>query len=373
MTPNSRQVSQGRLPKWLPDAARHYLVHTETGLSIRALARANDCHPSTVLRQVRRLEGRRDDPLIDSALDALSARVSLQDVDHDRKIEHMNVDPCSPTAQPGACLTQLQIDQEAKHILRRLCEQGAVLAVARDMETAVVVRETQDGDQLRTAFVDREIAQAMALKDWIGCPAPDARIARYFITNNGRAALRRLTAEDENRAGGFVSTRAKNTNDAGWDIVAIDSIGKSSARYHATESPLVGLARRKDKDGKPFLKRSLVAAGERLREDFELAQVGMPPIDSWDGFMTAETPAQVTEGPENAVAARARFRAALADLGPGLGDVVLRCCCFLEGLEQTEKTMGWSARSGKIVLRIALQRLEQHFARTLGKHGPMIG
>ena len=67
------------------------------------------------------------------------------------------------------------------------------------METAVVVRVTPEGDQLRTAVVEREIAQAMALKDWINCPDPEGRIARYFITNTGRAALRRLTAEDENR------------------------------------------------------------------------------------------------------------------------------------------------------------------------------
>ncbi|MEO1641497.1 MAG: DUF6456 domain-containing protein, partial [Pseudomonadota bacterium] len=43
------------------------------------------------------------------------------------------------------------------------------------------------------------------------------------------------------------------------------------------------------------------------------------------------------------------------------------------GLEQTEKLMGWSARSGKIVLRIALQRLKRHYAETQGQFGPMIG
>jgi hypothetical protein len=52
---------------------------------------------------------------------------------------------------------------------------------------------------------------------------------------------------------------------------------------------------------------------------------------------------------------------ALSALGPGLSDIVLRCCCFLEGMEIAEKRMGWSARSGKIVLRIALQRLRQHY------------
>ena len=285
----------------------------------------------------------------------------------------MNAECRTSAANQTAGLTQARIDQEAKRVLRRLCEQGAVLAVARELETAVVVRDTPGGEQLRTAIVEREIAQAMALKDWISCPQPDARITRYFITNTGRAALRRLTAEDENRAGGFSDRRTAFKGDEDWDLVAIEGLPKAGSRYHVTESPLVGLARRKDKNGEPFLKRSLVAAGERLREDFELGQVGLPQIESWDSFMSDGEATLSADGAPGAVAARKRLHAALADLGPGLGDVVLRCCCFLEGLEETEKKMGWSARSGKIVLRIALQRLEQHYQDTMGKFGPMIG
>ena len=44
----------------------------------------------------------------------------------------------------------------------------------------------------------------------------------------------------------------------------------------------------------------------------------------------------------------------------GMGDIVLRVCCFLEGIEMTERRLGWSARSGKIVLRLALIRLQRH-------------
>lgn len=71
--------------------------------------------------------------------------------------------------------------------------------------------------------------------------------------------------------------------------------------------------------------------------------------------------------------ARDRVAVALADLGPGLGDVALRVCCYQEGLEVAERRMGWAARSGKIVLRIALQRLRRHYDETYGRAGPLIG
>ncbi|MEO0703967.1 MAG: DUF6456 domain-containing protein, partial [Pseudomonadota bacterium] len=78
-------------------------------------------------------------------------------------------------------------------------------------------------------------------------------------------------------------------------------------------------------------------------------------------------------GSGGAEGARDRVMAALTDLGPGLGDMALRCCCFLEGLEAAEKRMGWSARSGKIVLRIALQRLRQHYEEASGCGSRLIG
>ncbi len=373
MTGTQGRTGTHDFPRWVPDAARHYLVHTEKGVSIRAVARASDCHPSTVMRQVRRFEGRRDDPLIDAALRALSEQVAACDLERKRTKDMVSLTSVKTGIAAPIGLTQTRIDQEAKRILRRLCEQGAVLAVAREMETAVVVRATPEGEQVRTAVVEREIAQAMALKDWISCPDPEGRIARYFITNTGRAALRRLTAEDENRASGFADRSADPEGDAGWDIAKIEGITRPAYRHQMTESPLVGLARRKDRDGKPFLSRELVAAGERLREDYELVQVGMGGVESWDSFMTDEGPDAAKDGSKGAVDAHRRMKAALGELGPGLGDVVLRCCCFLEGLEQTEKKMGWSARSGKIVLRIALQRLKRHYAQTQGRFGPMIG
>lgn len=380
------------MPVWVPEGARNYIAHTERGLTIRALARQADVHASTILRQVRRIEAQRDDPLVDHALRRLSQHcaagpsVSEQGAPapRDGRAQKWNATESDAMGsgtevsvtggfddmpERGAVPGCDEIEREGLRILRRLAEAGTVLAVARDMEMGVVVRDGGDGGPpQRLAVVDRAIAEAMALNDWIGCESPDARVARYRITGAGRAALRRLVAAAENQARGFAEAQA----------ALMGAMPEDPALRHMRsmlgESPLVGLARRHDRDGQPFLSRELIAAAERLREDFELSQSGPGRHAEWDRFLsaTAQGDTELTlpqlDGP-----AGERVRAALGDLGPGLADVALRCCCLLEGLESLERRMGWSARSGKIVLRIALQRLNQHYLRTLGRFGPMIG
>jgi hypothetical protein len=156
----------------------------------------------------------------------------------------------------------------------------------------------------------------------------------------------------------------------------MDDGGPRRLRYNLAESPVAVLGRRRDKDGKLFLETPLIEAAERLREDFELAQMGPRVAQNWEKFLTGgdrggfRGDAGMAEGPGRA---RERVAAALRDLGPGLGDVALRVCCFLEGIETAERRMGWAARSGKIVLRIALMRLRRHYDETYGKSGPLIG
>ncbi|MGB0499049.1 MAG: DUF6456 domain-containing protein, partial [Rubricella sp.] len=125
----------------------------------------------------------------------------------------------------------------------------------------------------------------------------------------------------------------------------------------------------RDADGSPFLSPREADAGERLREDFERAQMGAHVTQNWDRFLTAEVQAgrrPVSPAEGGSAAARDRVHGALAALGPGLSDIALRCCCFLEGLEAAERRLGWSRRSGKVVLKIALARLATHYE---GLHG----
>lgn len=345
------------IPAWVPEGAQRYLAHTETGRSIRDIARAAGCHASTILRQIRRVEMRRDDPLVDAALQSLAqTHFAIGDPRTDRAGQSQD-DPDT-------------FEREALRVLRRLCETGSVLAVAEDMDKAVVVRDTGEAVATRTAVVDCQIAQALALQDWIACDTP-GRISRYRISTSGRAALSRLVAEVENKA------RARSEfgmAEAPAQFQPRPSVEQSTRggriRYSAADSPLIALARRRDRDGKRFLDESLVSAGERLREDFELAQIGPQITQNWDAFLTGSSRGSFSGNTPGGCAssdAKDRVAKALSDLGPGLSDVALRCCCYLEGLELAEKRMGWSARSGKIVLRIALQRLKRHYDAQTGK------
>ncbi|KIC48691.1 DUF6456 domain-containing protein [Tateyamaria sp. ANG-S1] len=368
------------LPAWVPDAAVHYLAHTEAGLPIRELARKSGCHASTVLRQIRRFETRRDDPLVDAVLRKLGASVgrARSSADHRPKKDDADMQTAfaldHDTPPETAAMTQDMV-----RILRRLCETGAVLAVAVDMQKAVVVRDGVTGSSTRTAVVDRKVAEAMALQDWIAADQT-GRITRYKITPAGRTALADMMGEVEQEQPGFAEAAtpfADQHRQWGERTIRDTDTGQPrKVRYNLAESPLTALARRRDKGGQPFLSDDLVTAGERLREDFELAQMGPRVAQNWDRFLTGggrgsfAMDSGVGNGPEGA---RNRVAAALRDLGPGLSDVVLRCCCYLEGLESAEKQLGWSARSGKIVLRIALMRLKQHYDETTGPGGGMIG
>ncbi|WP_232823085.1 DUF6456 domain-containing protein [Oceanibium sediminis] len=261
-----------------------------------------------------------------------------------------------------------KVTREARRILRRLCETGAFLAVSDAMERAVVLRETAPGRHTRTAVVDRDIAHQFALKDWIGC-SHAGKIARYTVTDAGRAALKRLLEEERQARtprGPYAEQgspfRSQHQEFAERRVAGAD--GETRVRYNLAESPLTALGRKRDKTGVPYLSPDLVEAGERLREDFEIAQMGPRITQNWEAFLTpkqspkAPGGAGAAEGPQ---AARDRVAAAMKTLGPGLSDVAFRVCCFLEGLETAEKRLGWSARSGKVVLRIALQRLAMHY------------
>ncbi len=135
-------------------------------------------------------------------------------------------------------------------------------------------------------------------------------------------------------------------------------LDRAVVTVNLAESPLGWLVRRGMVSARQF------EAGERLRADFERAQLGPSVTMRWDAGPTASTargaPAAM-DASSAQIAAKQRFAAAVAATGSGLSDVLWRVVCAGEGMETAERALGWPARAGKVVLGLALDRLADHY------------
>ncbi len=148
--------------------------------------------------------------------------------------------------------------------------------------------------------------------------------------------------------------------------------GRPVAVTNHAESPLQRLARLRDRRGRRWFTPALIAAGERLRTDFELAGLRPRTTIRYEPIGPDRRSHRWREGTlgERRLDARRRFDRALADVGPGLRDILIAVCCYLEGLEEMERRLDWPQRSAKLVLRLALERLADHYAREDGRAPP---
>lgn len=128
--------------------------------------------------------------------------------------------------------------------------------------------------------------------------------------------------------------------------------GRRSASVNLMESPLTWLHARGHLTDRQF------EAGERLRADYERAQLAPSVTMRWDPVRIRGSGSDHGLNPtERQIAAKARFDGALAETGPGLSDVLWRVVCAGEGIPAAEKALEWPARSGKLVLKFALDRV----------------
>jgi len=105
-------------------------------------------------------------------------------------------------------------------------------------------------------------------------------------------------------------------------------------------------------------------AGERLRADWERAQLSPRVTMHWDSAPMARGRSGTKAGSDaNAgqIDAQRRFEAAVASAGPGLSDILWRIVCAGEGMREAESALGWPARAGKLVLILALDRIADFY------------
>lgn len=102
-------------------------------------------------------------------------------------------------------------------------------------------------------------------------------------------------------------------------------------------------------------------AGERLRADFERARLAPSITMRWDPLRVEGGGGAALTPSERQIAAKARFDGALAAAGAGLSDILWRVACAGEGLPVAERALEWPARSGKLVLKFALDRVADFY------------
>ena len=127
-----------------------------------------------------------------------------------------------------------------------------------------------------------------------------------------------------------------------------------SVTVNAAESPLGWLFSR------GLVSQRQFDAGERLRVDWERAQLAPRVTMSWDSAPVSRGRGGSAPEPDlsgSQIDARRRFDAAIASAGPGLSDILWRVVCAGEGMREAESALGWPARAGKLVLTLALDRI----------------
>ncbi|MFL6722246.1 MAG: DUF6456 domain-containing protein [Sphingomonas sp.] len=131
-----------------------------------------------------------------------------------------------------------------------------------------------------------------------------------------------------------------------------------SLTINLTESPLGWLLAR------GMVSRRQFEAGERLRSDWERAQLAPRVTMTWDAAPVAHGRGGSAVRPDLKGAqldAKRRFNDAISCAGPGLADILWRIVCAGEGMRDAETALGWPARAGKLVLTLALDRVAAYY------------
>ncbi len=154
--------------------------------------------------------------------------------------------------------------------------------------------------------------------------------------------------------------------------ISLPEGGEGEVWIDAAESPLAWLRRRKGRDGAPLIGEAAFQAGERLRAD--LTRAGTLPGVTMDWSRPyADAGAAGPRGllpAEAGLAARQRVTAALVAVGPDFAGLLVDLCGFLTPLAEIERARGWPARSGKVLIRLALERLAAHYGIAGAARGP---
>ena len=203
---------------------------------------------------------------------------------------------------------------------------------------------------------------------------PAVRQGDFYVSPDGRRADAKLVAEltASGALGGNSDSCFAIAGTRSWlkrarlDADAFAAQHRTTARgpdgtgVNLEESPLARLAFAGT--GRAFLDRHHVEAGERVRRLVERAQLQPRLTMAYSASRTTSNRPQAAADISDLAADARREVAALHRVLPKeCAGVVLDVCGLLKGLQEVERDRGWPRRSAKLVLRIGLEQLAQHY------------
>jgi len=266
------------------------------------------------------------------------------------------------TVRPAQKIARGELDREKKRVLVRLAAPGARLAPVAD-GTQFALRVGKSSTRGRRTKVQARYVEAFMREGLLAHGQQDddrdAGDRPLVLSDLGHKWVARFSANAQPfRAQHQIdSTRMINGRGAGTKTAL------TPLRVNLAETPLGWLRCRKGADGKALISEAQFEAGERLRADFTAAQMTPRVTADWSMPLDAShtNAGDRMDVSERAIAARQRFYRAVDAVGPGLAEPLIDVCCYLNGIKDAERRMGWPQRSGKVVLAIALERLADHY------------
>jgi hypothetical protein len=253
--------------------------------------------------------------------------------------------------------------REAKRLLAALGQPETWAFTDPTDQSSVLIHRRRGDVSVGAGRFAAAAADALVSTDLAGWQQAASGRRSLQLTSAGKAHLRRISSPDVDLA--FLHQHRETA------VASVETAtGTARVRIDTEESPLDWLRRRRDRNGTPLIDESSYQAGERLRTDIMLAGL-LPGVTArWDAMPKTGGPASPGEATDRMVAARQRLRHAFDAVGGDFSDLLLDLCGFLKGLEQIERERQWPARSAKVVVRLALGRLAEHYGIEAEARGP---
>ena len=243
-------------PQWFAKAVHSYGLIKDGAHTIRSLAREKNCHPSTILRQTRKIERLADTKAVQQALHRL--RTSEDEM-----------------LQYSSALGMCSAAAELQKLLHFLEAPDCFVVMAENLPKAVIIREHSGSGPKQIGIVSAETAQAAAMQGLIARRG-SGKVAKYFLAPKSR-----------NEPLGFSEANGKfhlGSQEKGSENT--ETVKRTTPEH---EKPMAILARQRDIDGRPFLNKSQLVAAHRLSEDYAIANLCPAQDIKWDEYISSAT------------------------------------------------------------------------------------